>query len=116
MKKIVNSSLYGKFGLTSQEFPPIIQKINKQTPMKRQFEEFIKFVTSDVEEREALYEILDDFLKSKSSIKCQDDLRREYKRDTGFNYNSGFFDEIEDDYDVDYIIKYITWLEDKFIN
>lgn len=116
MKKIVNSSLYRKFGLTSQEFPPIIREFNKQTPMKRQFEEFINYATSNVEEREALYEILDDFLKNKSSIKCQDDLRREYKRDTGFNYNSGFFDEIEDDYDVDDVRKYIIWLEDKIIN
>ena len=79
--------------------------------MKNKFEEFIKFVTSDVEEREALYEILDDFLESKSTIKCQDDLRREYKSDTGFGYNSDSFDDVEDD-----VISYIKWLEDKIIN
>ena len=79
--------------------------------MKNKFKEFIKFVTSDVEEREALYEILDDFLKSKSNIKCQNDLRREYKSDTGFGYNSDSFDNVEDD-----VICYIKWLEDKIIN
>lgn len=78
--------------------------------MKNKFKEFIKFVTSDVEEREALYEILDDFLESKSTIKCQDDLRREYRRDTGFGFN------LDDDYDVDDVRKYIIWLEDKIIN
>ena len=78
--------------------------------MKNKFKEFIKFVTSDVEEREALYEILDDFLESKSTIKCQDDLRREYKSDTGFGFN------LDDDYDVDDVRKYIIWLEDKIIN
>ena len=79
--------------------------------MKKQFEEFINYATSDVEEREALYEILDDFLKSKSNIKCQNDLRREYKRDTGFGFN------LDDDYDVDDDVrKYIIWLEDKIIN
>lgn len=79
--------------------------------MKNKFKEFIKFVTSDVEEREALYEILDDFLESKSTIKCQDDLRRKYKSDTGFGYNSDSFDNVEDD-----VITYIKWLEDKIIN
>lgn len=79
--------------------------------MKNKFKEFIKFVTSDVEEREALYEILDDFLESKSTIKCQDDLRRDYKSDTGFGYNSDSFDDVEDD-----VISYIKWLEDKIIN
>jgi hypothetical protein len=78
--------------------------------MKNKFKEFIKFVTSDVEEREALYEILDDFLKSKSNIKCQNELRREYKSDTGFGFN------LDDDYDVDDVRKYIIWLEDKIIN
>lgn len=79
--------------------------------MKNKFKEFIKFVTSDVEEREALYEILDDFLESKSNIKCQNELRREYKRDTGFGYNSDSFDNVEDN-----VIGYIKWLEDKIIN
>lgn len=79
--------------------------------MKKQFEEFINYVTSDVEEREALYELLDDFLESKSTIKCQDDLRRKYKSDTGFGYNSDSFDNVEDD-----VISYIKWLEDKIIN
>ena len=79
--------------------------------MKKQFEEFINYVTSDVEEREALYELLDDFLESKSTIKCQDDLRREYKSNTGFGFN------LDDDYDVDDDVrKYIIWLEDKIIN
>ena len=79
--------------------------------MTRQFEEFINYATSNVEDREALYEILDDFLKGKSNIKCQDDLRREYRRDTGFGFN------LDDDYyDVDDVRKYITWLEDKIIN
>ena len=41
------------------------------------------------------YKILDDFLESKSTIKCQDDLRRKYKSDTGFGFN------LDDDYDVD---------------
>lgn len=79
--------------------------------MKNKFKEFIKFVTSDVEEREALYEMLDDFLESKSTIKCQDDLRRKYKSDTGFGYNSDSFDNVEDD-----VIGYIKWLEDRIIN
>ena len=79
--------------------------------MKKQFEEFINYATSDVEEREALYELLDDFLESKSTIKCQDDLRREYKSNTGFGFN------LDDDYDVDDDVrKYIIWLEDKIIN
>jgi len=79
--------------------------------MKKQFEEFINYVTSDVEEREALYELLDDFLESKSTIKCQDDLRRKYKSNTGFSYNPDSFDNVEDD-----VINYIKWLEDKIIN